>query len=176
MGLDRSLFLVGFMGAGKSLVGPLLAKELSLPFVDLDETIVHETGKTIADIFRDEGEPAFRNYERTVLASLALPAVIALGGGAFIQPEVRRFVRKKGLSLFLDWPGHVLFERVAGDPERPLAIDREKLTALLETRLPVYREADLIWTSRPPHHERPEEITRAVAPSIKGEMTREWIR
>lgn len=152
------LFLVGFMGCGKTTVGRILADRLSRPFLDLDQVIVDVVGKEIPNIFQEEGEPAFRRYERDLVKTLPINAVIALGGGAFIQDEIRAYTRHAGKAIFLDWPFQVLFSRVAGDESRPLAKNASAMRSLFEKRKPVYQKAGIVWSSVAPHDETPEEI------------------
>jgi len=138
-----SIFLVGFMGAGKSFLGRKLAISLNLPFFDLDREIEKSESRNIPTIFQERGEAAFRVSEERVLAQLSLPAVVALGGGAFISEKNRAFIGRKGRSVYLDWPFETLCERILGDPHRPLAGNELQLASLFQDRLPVYRLADL---------------------------------
>lgn len=146
--MARSIFLTGFMGAGKTSVGRPLAHALGLSFVDLDKEIVRRVGKPIPAIFAEDGEPAFRALEAQTLQALSYPAVVALGGGALGTVDVRRFVRDNGVTIFLHWPIEVLSARILGDPNRPLARDQAALHRLYEARLPTYLEADVVWRSR----------------------------
>ena len=165
-----SVFLTGYMGAGKSAVGGILATELGLPFYDLDTAVANGEQRSIEAIFREDGEPAFRTLELTYLARLPAPAVVALGGGSFIIPQVRRHIEKQGLCVFLDWPLSILWERVAGQSERPLARDSTRFEALYLERLPLYRAADLIWRSRPPHRESVAEVAQAIAGMVRDRI------
>ncbi len=148
-----NIYLVGFMGAGKSAVGGRIAGRLGLPFIDLDARIERRAGRAIADIFANEGEAFFRDLETRETRAIAAPAVIALGGGAFITPALREMSRERGVSVFLEWPFEVLLARAGGDVNRPLAREPEAMKRLYEARAPIYRTADLIWRSRPPHRE-----------------------
>ena len=146
--LDRSVVLVGLMGAGKTSVGKRLARALGLPFVDADHEIETAAGMTIKDIFELYGEPAFRDLERRVVARLLddPPRILALGGGAFIDPLTRALVRERGLSVWLRAGLEVLVERTARRTHRPLlnrSDPRAVLARLVEERYPVYAEADL---------------------------------
>ena len=155
--------LTGFMGAGKTTVGCALADRLALPFFDLDVEIERGEGRTIPDIFSVSGEAFFRDLEVTYLRRLPAMAVIALGGGAYTTQAVRDHILEQGLAIYLDWPFEILLERVAGDPNRPLAIDAERLAALYERRRPIYLQADLVWQSYPPYHESVEDIVADLA-------------
>lgn len=156
------------MGAGKSSVGRPLAEALGLPFYDLDQELVADLGHSIADYFAAHGEAAFRLAEESVLRGLALPAVVSLGGGAITTAGVRDWLREQGTSVFLEWPLAVLLDRVSGDPERPLAHDRARLERLYAERLPLYRQADLVWTSQPPHRETVAEIVAWVQAQLRS--------
>lgn len=139
------IYLVGFMGSGKTSVGQRLAKMLGWRFVDLDQAIEEREGKPIRDIFRDSGEPYFREIERKELAQAGSrkEAVIALGGGAFCNDRNRQTVQESGISVWLDAPLDVLYARCAGQDTRPLLSTREKMESLLEFRRPLYAKADL---------------------------------
>jgi shikimate kinase len=139
------IFLVGFMGSGKSTVGPLLAKTLGWDFVDLDDTIENHQGKPIRQIFHDDGESAFRTIETTTLKQVATSArvVIALGGGAFVQEVNRTLISRLGVSVFLDCRLEVILARCPADGSRPLLQSGERVHALYAERLPVYRQCDV---------------------------------
>lgn len=140
------LFLVGFMGAGKSTVGRALARRLDWPFLDLDTEIERRYRVTIPKIFGEYGEQGFRQREREVLENVAFVgrAVISTGGGTFIQAPNRELIRRAGISVFIDPDFDVLWRRLIASPkERPLLADREATHALWLERVAVYREADL---------------------------------
>ena len=145
----RSVFLVGFMGAGKTSVGLLLGQRLGWRFVDLDRQVEARVGKTVANIFRDMGEVAFRQMETEALQKLlhALkdgdPTVIALGGGAFVQPVNRELLESAGARvIYLDAPIDELRRRLGeDDATRPLFVDAERFRLLYEEREPLYRMA-----------------------------------
>lgn len=147
--LDRSVVLVGLMGAGKSNIGRRLAQKLGVPFVDADTEIELAAGRTIPEIFEDLGEPAFRDGERRVIRRLLTddpPHVLATGGGAFMAPDTRALIKERGHSIWLNADLDVLFERVSRRSNRPLlktADPKATLAALMEERSPVYAEADL---------------------------------
>lgn len=143
-----ALYLVGFMGCGKSTVGRLLADTISWDFVDLDDEIEHEAELRIADIFEKLGEPAFRIMERKALneqigkARMGMPRVIALGGGAFAQQANRAIIEASGISIWLKAPLDQLWTRVSPKSDRPLAQDRKSFEALYERREDAYAQAD----------------------------------
>src|SRR5262245_38526800 len=116
------IFLVGFMGSGKSTIGALVAAKLGLDFVDLDREIEAEEGKSIREIFELQGELEFRRIETNHLQALKdRPAsVVALGGGAFVQKANRPLVTEQGVSVFLDCRLEIIQARCPPDGTRPL--------------------------------------------------------
>ena len=138
------IFLVGFMGSGKSTVGPLVAVKLGWNFVDLDRQIEREQGKPIREIFEQDGEPAFRKIEARHLRCLKDRAayVVALGGGAFLQEANRPIVAELGVSVFLDCRLEVIRARCPADANRPLFATPERVKDLYAVRQPFYRMSD----------------------------------
>ena len=134
--------LIGPPGAGKSTVGPLLARLLGVTFLDTDSEIEAAAGKPVGDIFIDDGEPAFRALERqTVASALAShPGVLALGGGAVLDSGTRRLLAGQPV-VYLETGFATAAKRVGMDQARPLLLGnpRAQLKALLEQRLPVYQ-------------------------------------
>jgi shikimate kinase len=152
LAIDRTIVLVGMMGAGKTAIGRRLARALDWPFKDADTAIEAAAGTTIANIFAEIGEPAFRAKERQVIARLLTGErqVLALGGGAFIDPETRALVRANGFSIWLRAEVDVLLRRTSTPGKRPLLTGcdpRERMTSLLAQRAPIYAEADLVVDS-----------------------------
>ncbi|MBP9955815.1 shikimate kinase AroK [Geopseudomonas guangdongensis] len=154
----RNLILVGPMGAGKSTIGRLLAKELHLPFKDSDKEIEVRTGADIPWIFDVEGEAGFREREQAVLADLCREdgLVLATGGGAVLRAENRAALHAGGRVIYLHTSVEQQLERTARDRNRPLlrtANPGQVLRELLATRDPLYREiADVVIETdqRPP--------------------------
>ena len=149
---DRSIVLIGLMGAGKSRVGKRLAERLGLPFADADQEIERETGKTVSELFATVGEAAFRARERNMIHRLLSGplAVIASGGGAYLDPMTRDEIRALGRSVWLRADLETLVERTSRSNRRPLleGVDRRaKLAELMERRYPIYAEADLVVDS-----------------------------
>jgi shikimate kinase len=149
---DRSVVLVGLMGAGKSCIGKRLAQHFGLPFVDADREIETAAGCSISDFFEMHGEQAFRDGERRVIARLlANPQhVLATGGGAFMDPQTRQLIKEKSISIWLRADLDQLLKRVGRRNDRPLLknVDqRTKLSELIDVRYPVYAEADLVVDS-----------------------------
>lgn len=150
--LVRTVFLVGFMGAGKSTVGRALAAQMGLPFEDLDERLQAREKRSIEQIFRESGEAEFRRAEREALRELlaeldSFPRIVALGGGAFVQAANAALLAKsKAPVVFLDAPVEELFRRCqqeAETVERPLRRDQEQFRALYEARRPQYLAASV---------------------------------
>ena len=149
---DR-IFLVGFMGSGKSTVGPLLARRLGWPFLDLDSLIEASFGAPIRQIFARHGEPFFRQMESDAVRNLWQwkNCVAALGGGAFVDPGNRHHIGRLGLSVFLDLPLERVLERCPPDGTRPLLKDPASAQDLYSSRLPLYRLSDFeVDASLPP--------------------------
>ena len=149
MDVTCPIVLIGMMGAGKSSLGKRLANELTLPFRDADDEIEKAAGMSIADIFDKHGEAAFRDGEQRVIARLLQdgPQVLALGGGAFVNPDTRALIEQSAVSLWLDVDLDELVQRVNRNPgKRPLLVGtdvRAKLTELNALRRPIYELADL---------------------------------
>jgi len=149
--LPPAIFLVGFMGAGKTSVGRELAMLLGWSFVDLDDRVISRHGRSVADIFRDEGEAAFRELESRALAEVisqarsGARAVIALGGGAYVQPDNSVVIRKTSFPvIFLDAEVDELRRRCAPDASvRPLFQDEAQFRTLYELRRAQYLQADV---------------------------------
>jgi shikimate kinase/3-dehydroquinate synthase len=132
--------LVGFMGAGKSTLGPEVAERLGRPFIDLDRAIEHDLGKTIPELFEERGEPEFRVQEEgQAIAALSLsePAVVAFGGGALQTPSIRNGLRDRAFTVLLEVDAQTAWERSAGSG-RPLAQDESEFNALYERRRELY--------------------------------------
>lgn len=140
--------MIGLMGAGKSSVGQRLAGALGVSFVDSDDAIVEAANLSIAEIFEKYGEAHFRSGERRVIARLVEgpPAVIATGGGAFMDDETRALLNAKAVTVWLRANIDVLVERTAGRTHRPLLNQgnpREILADLIDKRYPIYGQAHL---------------------------------
>ncbi|HYR87607.1 MAG TPA: shikimate kinase [Terriglobia bacterium] len=134
------IYLIGFMGAGKTTVGRRLAKKLGWKFIDLDREIERREGRRIAQIFRDNGEPYFRSLEQRCLEAIASSpsAVIALGGGTFIDPRNRELVEKSGLSVWLKVSFAKVADRVKIDGKRPKFGNKDQAERLYQSREPFY--------------------------------------
>jgi shikimate kinase len=165
---QRSVVLVGMMGAGKSSVGRRLAARLGIPFVDADTEIEKAAGMSIPEIFNKHGEAYFRAGESRVIARLLEggPQVLATGGGAFMNPDTRAMIHAKGVSVWLRATLDVLTRRIKRRGDRPLlktADPVETLRRLIDERYPTYAEADLTVESRDvPHDTIVDEIVEGL--------------
>lgn len=150
------LFLVGFMAAGKSTVAALLAARTGRPFVELDSVVEERAGRSIADIFAEQGERRFREYEAEALAGLdgAPPSIVATGGGAFLAAANRRLMGRLGRTVWLDVSLRETRLRVGGGEGRPLWQDDDPVCfrAFFERRRACYALADyrFLTTQKPP--------------------------
>ncbi|MFA7638971.1 MAG: shikimate kinase, partial [Parvibaculum sp.] len=145
---ERSIVLVGLMGAGKTTVGRRLAKRLDLPFRDADAEIEEAAGETIPEIFERHGEAAFRTGERRVIARLlgSEPHILATGGGAYMDPVTRANIAARGISIWLKADLDVLMKRIGKRGDRPLlqtGDPRATMKRLMDQRYPVYAQADI---------------------------------
>ncbi len=145
--MKRHLFLIGFMGSGKTYWGERLAVAWNKPFVDLDEKIEAGEKSTIAEIFARAGEAEFRTIERRYLHQLAVhsPSIVATGGGTPCFFDNLAWMRAHGAVLFLDVPWEVLLQRLQKDAgRRPLLThaDAQAVRLLWQSRLPCYRQAN----------------------------------
>ena len=143
-----AIYLVGFMGCGKSTVGSALADELGWTFIDLDEEIERREGATIAEIFDQRGEEAFREIEAAVLhdrvrnVQSGRPQVVSIGGGAFLSEHNFELVSNNGVTIWLDCEFSQIERRIKGQTHRPLARDPEHLRRLFHQRRDAYARAD----------------------------------
>lgn len=155
MAYPERVYLTGFMGSGKSTVGPILANAIGYSFADLDEHIERRAGRTIPELFEQEGEAKFRALETEQLRETAERPyiVVALGGGALVAEANRRLARSHGTVIYLHVPTDQLVRRLRrGSTERPLLTDEAgeplseralhgQVEAMMAERLPLYREA-----------------------------------
>ena len=163
------IVLVGFMGAGKTTIGQLLAERLGLPFTDSDQVIEQRAGRPVAQIFAEDGEPAFRALEHQVIADLldGPPLVLALGGGATEHPGTRdRLARAQVVYLQVGY--EQAMQRVGGDQGRPL-LARPDLAATYQRRLPLYAELATLTVSTDGRH--PEAISQDILTRLTTEPT-----
>ena len=145
MKIKENLVFLGMMGSGKSSIGSLIAKKLELNFIDIDSEIENELGISIKKIFDTKGEDYFRKFEEKItLKKLKLnPVVISLGGGAFMNKNIKKEVLKNHLSFWLNWNYKTLLSRIKYSKKRPLAINAkdDELARLIKKRSDIYSKA-----------------------------------
>jgi shikimate kinase len=143
----KHLVLVGFMAAGKSTIGRLLAERLGMPFVDTDAELEKAHGLPVREIFSQRGEPEFRKAERALIFRLLAeePQVLSVGGGAYVDDEVREALDRGATAIWLDPPFELILERLGRSSARPLASGRspEELRQLWVERRRVYARAPI---------------------------------
>jgi shikimate kinase len=161
------VYLVGMPGSGKSTVGPALAERLGVQYVELDAQIERAAGRSVREIFAEQGEPRFRELEATALTEAASsdPSVVSCGGGVVLEPANRITLRATGEVVFLSVPLQTLRQRVLPSADRPLIHDPADLERLFREREPLYREfaVHVVDASGPPED---------VAMAIEKELTR----
>lgn len=168
---QKSVFLVGPMGSGKTAVGRMLARLLRLEFIDSDAEIEHRTGVDIAYIFEREGEEGFREREREVIDDLTKLSniVLSTGGGAVLRPENRQNLASRGVVVYLNTSLDQQAERTRHGRHRPLlntGDPRQRLADLMQIREPLYREVAQVVVATDGRRPQAvaEEIERLVRP------------
>lgn len=142
------IYIVGFMGSGKTTVGRLLADEIGWRFADLDDDIEHAQRRSVSDIFATFGEEEFRRIEHEAIQSRVrsirrgIPTVLALGGGAFTRPENIRLLHDNGVTVWIDVDLEIARRRVQGSDHRPLARDPERFEILYRERRVFYSQCE----------------------------------
>lgn len=142
----KSIYITGYMGAGKTTIGKALSKELHMDVVDTDQKIEEKQEKAILDIFAEEGEMAFREYESEMLRSLPVRnAIITTGGGIIEREENRKWMKENGIVVYLYCDPHVIAERLREDMTRPLfqKKDIDAFVTKFESRRAYYEEAHI---------------------------------
>ena len=160
-----NIYLVGFRAAGKTTVARILAERLGWRAEDIDELIEVRERRTVAEIFAKSGESYFRGVEREILR-LLLPmrhAVVATGGGTFMDPENRVAINMDGVSVWLDVPLEEVVARLPADGRRPLAADRVQLERLFTLRQIAYANAQLRIDVRGAH---PEAVAERIVDAV----------
>ena len=146
MKLKKNLVLLGMMGSGKSTIGYLLSKNLNLEFYDIDSIIEKQDGRKIAEIFNTEGEDFFRKLEEKVsIKILKLKnKIISLGGGAFLNENIRKEVLSNNVSFWLNWKDNTLINRIKRNNKRPIInnSNENEIKKLISKRLKIYSMAD----------------------------------
>src|SRR5271170_277261 len=170
-----NLALIGFMGTGKTSVGRLAAEQLHFEYLDTDELIQAHTGRMIADIFKTDGEPAFRELEKKVVAELAgrTKTVVSTGGGLPANPENFASLKTHALVICLWASPEKIWERVKNQSHRPLLDDPEpqqKIRDLLAVREPFYKQADVLMnTETRTVREMAQQVTHQFRLAIAGQ-------
>jgi shikimate kinase len=169
--VNKTIVLVGLMGAGKSAIGVRLADSLGLKFIDSDHLIEEKEKKSVSEIFAAQGEEYFRKRERETIAAIvegATPCVLATGGGAFINDATRALIKKNAISVWLTAELDILVERVSRKNTRPILQRGDKaeiMARLMKERDPIYAQADVKVQSSDADHET---VVAAVEKSIRG--------
>ena len=145
-GINCNIFLIGFMGAGKSMIARTLQRELGFPLVEMDERIVQEQGMSINDIFAQYGEAHFREIESQLVVDLGKqePSIVSCGGGVVVRPENTQNMKKSGRIVLLKASPETIFERVKNSTDRPILnghMNVEYIAELMEKRRALYEEA-----------------------------------
>jgi len=145
MKLKENLIFIGMMGSGKSSIGLLVAKKLNLDFIDIDKEIEKELGISIKKVFETKGEDYFRKFEEKItLKKLKLKSmVISLGGGAFVNKDIRNEILKNHISFWLNWKNEILLNRIKNSEKRPLVINSTdtEIINLIKKRNNIYSKA-----------------------------------
>lgn len=154
---NERIYLTGFMGSGKSTIGPILANTIGYDFLDVDKVIEKETGKSVKEIFRDRGEAHFRELERNLVAKLAQrhQVVVSLGGGTIVDPGNFHTIMSSGIVVYLKATPEQIFKRLQRKVDRPTLTDvsgdrlredelRVRIGELFRQREPYYLRADII--------------------------------
>lgn len=161
--------LIGYRATGKTTVARLLSEALNCPWIDSDQEIVRQAGKSIAEIFAEDGEPVFRNFEARVISELCLKKelILATGGGAIMREETRKVLRESGPVLWLTASAETILSRMGGDPtsesNRPSLTNLpalDEIRHLLEVREPFYRDCASIEITTEEYS--PEEIVKQI--------------
>ena len=143
---NKNLVLVGMMGSGKTLIGKLISKQTKLKFIDIDNKIEEKEKMKIAEIFKNKGEKFFRECEEDITLSCLKgeKQILSLGGGAYINTNIRRECKKSSFSFWLNWKKDIIIKRINGSKKRPLAIALSEvdLEKLINERAKIYNLAD----------------------------------
>jgi shikimate kinase len=148
--INYNLYLIGFMGAGKSTIARALQRELEFPLIEMDERIVAEQGMSINDIFAEYGEEHFRDIESALVETIAgeEPSIVSCGGGVVVRPQNCRKMKESGRIILLTATPQTVYERVKGSDERPILnghMDVDYIAGLMEKRRELYQQAaDLV--------------------------------
>ena len=146
MNSNKNLVFLGMMGSGKSSIGAMVSKKLNIPFIDIDNLIEEHVGRTISEIFEENGENYFRNLEEkiTIKSLKHKRVVVSLGGGGFVNEKIRKDVLTNHFSFWLNWDDLVLIKRIKGNKKRPLASKstEKEIKAIINKRKGIYSKAN----------------------------------
>ena len=146
MNLNKNIVLLGMMGSGKSTIGYLLSKNINFNFLDVDKFIEKEEGLKIYDIFQKKGESYFRSLEEKITLKLLKnnKNIISLGGGGFINKNIRKEILKNHISFWLNWKNSTIIKRILKSKKRPIAFNSSKnnLKKLIRQRSDIYSLAN----------------------------------
>ena len=146
MNLNKNIVLIGMMGSGKSTIGYFLSKSIDLNFVDVDKVIEKKTGLKIVDIFEKKGEIYFRNLEEKITLNLLKERkkILSLGGGAFLNDNIRKEISENSLSFWLNWKSSTIIKRIYKNNKRPLTFYSSKndLRRLINKRSKIYSKTN----------------------------------
>jgi len=141
----KNLVLLGMMGSGKSTIGRILAKKLNLEFFDIDQIIENKTKMQIPKIFEEQGEISFRKIEEKITLKFLnkINCIISLGGGAYVNPIIRKKTYEKSITIWLDWNPKTLINRIRKNNKRPIAlsINDDELKKLIIDRSKIYSKS-----------------------------------
>lgn len=171
---NQNIYLMGFMGTGKTKVGKILAQRLSWPFLDTDEQIEKEAGLSIPGIFKLKGEVGFRKLEKDCIMAVSKnkSTIVSLGGGAVIDSENWNIISRSGITITLSYPPDIIFSRINKKDDRPLLDENqygekyERIKTLLKNRESYYQRADLILHMN--CEVAPKNIAGAILGYIRG--------
>ena len=145
MKLNKNLVIIGMMGSGKSTIGRLLAKELNLRFIDVDNVIEQKTKMKISKIFEKKGEVSFRNLEEKITLKILdkINCVVSLGGGGFLNEKIRKEVQEKNVPIWLNWKPETLINRIRKNSRRPVILNLNdfELKKLIFNRSKIYSQS-----------------------------------
>jgi len=145
MNSNKNLVFLGMMGSGKSSIGNLVSKKLDLPFIDVDNSIVENTGMSILEIFEKKGEAYFRSVEEkiTLKCLKKIKNIVSLGGGGFINTKIRKEILANHFSFWLSWDDSVLIKRIRNSKKRPLAFKStdQEIRTIIRSRSKIYANA-----------------------------------
>lgn len=179
---ESRIYLTGFMGSGKTTIGPILANTIGYDFMDMDQAIVKKTGKSVEQIFREDGEEHFRKLEQTFVADLRARhhLVISLGGGTIASPDHLNAIKSSGILIYLKATTEQIYKRLHNKTDRPTLKDRhgerleeeelrKRIMDLYRLREPFYRQADIvIRTDEQRVGLTVDQIVRKLSPFLKN--------